>query len=140
MPQLTAYLGFEGNCAEAMRFYERAFGGRLTRLMKVGETPVAGHVPPGNGDRIMHARLEFDGAVLMAGDAIDGMGPYEPMKGFNVTVSYATADEARPVFDALREGARRIVMPFGPAFWADASGMLVDRYGTPWIINGNVTA
>jgi PhnB protein len=140
MPQLTAYLGFDGNCAEAMRFYERALNGKLTRLMKVSETPVAGQAGPENADRIMHARLEFDGAVLMAGDNLVGMGNYEPMKGFNVTVSYASADEARPVFEALSEGAKQIIMPFAPAFWADASGMLIDRFGTPWIINGNVTA
>ncbi len=29
MPQLSAYLSFDGNCAEAMHFYERVLGGRM---------------------------------------------------------------------------------------------------------------
>jgi PhnB protein len=29
MPTLGSYLFFDGNCAEAMRFYERALGGKL---------------------------------------------------------------------------------------------------------------
>ena len=29
MSQLDAYLFFDGNCADAMRFYERTLGGKL---------------------------------------------------------------------------------------------------------------
>jgi PhnB protein len=137
MPQLTAYLSFDGNCAEAMRTYERALGGKINVLMTNGQSPIAEHVPPGNEDRILHARLDFDGGVLMAGDAMAG-APYEGMKGFNVTLNYPTADDARPVYDALSDGATNLIMPFGESFWADGFGMFVDRFGTPWIINGGM--
>jgi PhnB protein len=39
MPQLGAYLMFEGNCAEAMRFYERTLGGKLM-MMTNAEFPM----------------------------------------------------------------------------------------------------
>ena len=42
------------------------------------------------------------------------------------------------MFDALGKNGN-VVMPFGKAFWADGFGMLVDRYGTPWMINAGMT-
>jgi len=33
MTQAIAYLAFNGTCAEAMRFYEQALGGKLEVLM-----------------------------------------------------------------------------------------------------------
>ena len=41
MPQLNTYLTFDGNCAEAMRFYERTLNGKL-EMMTHAESPMAG--------------------------------------------------------------------------------------------------
>jgi PhnB protein len=134
--QLNAYLSFDGNCAEAMRFYEKALNGKLEALLTYAQTPAADHTPPADKDRIMHAYLTFDGQALMAGDAPTGQ-PYEPMRGFTLTLSYDTVEQARPIFEALAEGGK-ISMPFQPAFWADGFGMCTDRFGTPWIVNGSL--
>ena len=42
--------------------------------------------------------------------------------------------EAERVFHALAEGGA-VRMPIGQTFWALRFGMLVDRYGTPWMVN-----
>jgi len=39
MPQISAYLMFDGDCAEAMRLYERILGGKLDALITYGESP-----------------------------------------------------------------------------------------------------
>ena len=134
MPQLNAYLTFDGTCADAMRFYERSLGGKLAVLMTHAESPMAAQTPPGSADRIMHARLELDGGVLMASDSMVGH-PYKGVHGFSLSLVYPTAAEARKVFDALATGGR-VTMPLQKIFWAEAFGMLVDRFGTPWMING----
>jgi PhnB protein len=134
MPQLTPYLSFDGTCAEAMQFYARTLNAKLEALITFAETPVADTVPAGGRDRIMHAYLVGDGFVLMAGDAPEE-GKYELMKGISLTLTYDNAAKARPVFDALAEGGR-VTMPFAETFWAEGAGMLIDRYGTSWIING----
>jgi PhnB protein len=137
MPHPIAYLGFDGNCAEAMRFYERALGGKLEALMTNGASPMAAHCPPESHDRIMHARLALPGGgVLMAGDC-PGNAAYEGIKGVALTLNYDTVAEAEQRFAALAAGGK-ITMPMQPTFWAKTWGMLVDRYGTPWIVNGEL--
>jgi PhnB protein len=133
MHQLNAYLFFDGNCADAMRFYERTLGGKL-EMMTHADSPMAAQTPPGSADRIMHARLGLDGGVLMASDSMVGQ-PYGGMKGFSLALEYPTVADARRVFDALAEGGQ-VTMPMQKTFWAEAFGMLVDRFGTPWMVNG----
>jgi PhnB protein len=134
MPQIEAYLTFDGTCADAMRFYERTLGGKLETLMTHGESPMADQTPPDSRDRILHARLVVDGRALMASDSPAGQ-PYEGMHGFALSLNYTGLAEARRVFDALSAGGR-VTMPLQKVFWADAFGMLVDRFGTPWLVNG----
>jgi len=135
MPTLDAYLFFNGNCAEAIRFYERTLGGKL-EMMTHAQSPIAGETPPGSADRIMHARLDLDGRSLMASDSMAGQ-PYGGMKGFSLSLTYPTASEAKRIFDALAEGGN-VTMPLQKTFWAEAFGMLVDRFGTSWMLNGNM--
>jgi PhnB protein len=43
MTQINSYLTFNGNCQEAMIFYQKCLGGELT-FQTVGESPLsAGH-------------------------------------------------------------------------------------------------
>ncbi|HZI84380.1 MAG TPA: VOC family protein [Casimicrobiaceae bacterium] len=135
MLQLDTYLFFDGNCAEAMRFYERTLGGELM-LMKNSESPAASQTPPGDGERIMHARLTFDGRSLMASDWPSDR-PYEGMKGFSLSLVYPTVEEAKRAFDALGDGGK-LTMPFAKTFWAEAFGMCIDRFGTHWMVNGKL--
>ena len=136
MTQLTPYLTFDGNCREAMQFYERVLGGKLLVVMTNGESPIADQIAPGNEDRVMHAALEFDGGQIFAGDSMVNAGmPFDGMKGFSLTLSYDQVAGAERVFHALGEGGK-VIMPLGETFWAQIFGMVTDRYGTPWIING----
>ncbi|HEV8258878.1 MAG TPA: VOC family protein [Casimicrobiaceae bacterium] len=137
MHQLNTYLFFDGNCADAMRFYERTLGGKLS-LMTHAESPMAAQTPPGSADRIMHARLDFDGGMLMASDWMAGQ-PYGGMKGFSLSLIYPTAAEARRMFDTLAQGGQ-VTMPMDKTFWAEAFGMLVDSFGTPWMVNGGMAS
>ncbi len=133
MSNLDPYLFFNGNCAEAMQFYERTLGGKL-EMMKAKESPAAGKTPPGNDDKVLHSRLDFDGGVLMASDWMDSK-PYPAMGGFSVSVIYTQVEDAKRVYDTLSKGGK-ITMPLGKTFWVESFGMVVDRFGTPWMISG----
>src|SRR5262245_8182842 len=137
MPQPIPYLAFNGNCAEAMRFYERVLDGKLEVLMSGADSPMAAQMPKEFAHRILHARLALSaGGVLYAGDAPANM-PYEGIKGVSITLNYDTTAQAQKVFAALSAGGQ-VTMPMQPAFWAKTWGMLVDKFGTSWIVNGEL--
>ena len=139
MAQAIAYLGFNGNCAEAVRFYERALGlgAKLEQLLTGADTPMADQIPKEHRHRIMHARLRFaDGSYLFAGDA-PAQEPYQGIKSVSIVLNYPTLAEAERVFRTLADGGK-VTMPQQPTMWARSCGMLTDRFGTPWIINGEL--
>jgi PhnB protein len=137
MPHPIPYLAFNGNCAEAMKFYERALGGKLELLMRNADSPFAAQTPKEHADRIMHARLALPGGgSLYAGDCPPQM-PYGGIQGLSLTLNFDTVEEATRAFNALGDGGK-IVMELQPMFWAKIWGMLTDRFGTPWIINGEL--
>lgn len=146
MPQLDSYLFFDGNCAEAMRFYEKVLGGKLDKMLTYAEGPAgaqcggADGAPSASGiaaaDRIMHASLALDGRLLMASDVPPGQSA-PGMQGFALSLNYPAVEDARRVFDALAERGR-VTMPIDRTFWAEAFGMLTDRFGTPWMVGGGV--
>lgn len=139
MPQLCAYLSYDGNCAEAMKFYERVLGARLEALITYGDAPMDDMpMPPEHKGRIMHAYLVHPDFALMAGDTPPGV-PYAGINGAMMAITYPTAAEGRKVFEALAEGGT-VTMPLAETFWADTFGMVTDRFGTPWGVNGGPKA
>ncbi len=137
MPQPIAYLSFNGNCEEAMRFYERVLNGKLEKLIRNADAPCTEPMTPEQGNLVMHACLALDGNGLLYGGDCPGSMPYEGIKGVSLTLNYDTVEEAQRVFDGLSEGGT-VTMAMQPAFWAKTWGMLVDRFGTPWIVNGEM--
>ena len=138
MSSLDPYLFFDGNCAAAMRFYEKALGGKLEAMMTHADAPPSAGVPPGSPERIMHASLALGDRRIMASDTMKG-DAYAGMHGFSIALSYPSVDEAKKVFAALSEGGK-VNMPMGPTFWVESFGMLVDRFGTAWMVSGGKPA
>jgi PhnB protein len=130
---LHAYLGFDGNCADAMRFYARTLGAELRALLTHADTPGGNTMGPEYDKRVMHAHLVHKDFAFMAGDS--PIGQHSPMAGFMLTLTYDSPEEARRIFDALADGGK-ITMPPGETFWARFFGMCIDRFGTPWGVNG----
>jgi PhnB protein len=130
--QVNPYLNFSGQCETAFKFYERVLGGKIEAMMTYGNSPMADQTPPDWRSKIMHARLMIDGELLMGSDAPPDR--YEPMKGISVTLGIEKPADAERVFHALAENGT-VQMPIQETFWAARFGMLVDQFGTPWMIN-----
>lgn len=133
--QMTPYLNFTGQCREAFEFYAKVLRGEITATMSYGESPMSDEMPPESHDQVMHTHVIAQGAQLMGADGPppeDGTG-----HGMWVALNVDTAEEAERIFEAFSEGAD-IKMPMEKTFWAERFGMLIDRFGTAWIINGNL--
>jgi PhnB protein len=130
--KLSPYLTFNGNCETAFDFYAKCLGGKIDAMIRHEGTPAAQQVPSEWRNKILHARLIVGEMVLMGSDAPPPH--YEPMKGFSVMLDVADPAEAERMFQALAEGGT-VRMPIETTFWAARFGMLVDQFGTPWMIN-----
>jgi PhnB protein len=128
----TTYLNFNGNCAEAFRFYERCFGGTIEFLQTFGESPMKESVNPDQYGLVMHVMLKVDGGTLMGSDAPGDR--YETPQGMYVSIHPKTYGDADRIFRELSAGGK-VEMPFQKTFWAAGFGMTTDRFGIPWMVN-----
>ena len=139
---LTPYLSFRGSTREAFAFYAQALGGEIQAMLRFADMPAppadaegCGDGPMPTGDGIMHACLVLPGgAMLMAGDAPAHL-PFDGMKGVMLALQYDSIDQAHGAFHALAQGGQ-VTMPLAPTFWAKKWGMVIDRFGCTWNING----
>mgnify|MGYP001811227373 CR=1 FL=1 len=132
MPQINAYLTFDGNCHQAMEFYRDALGGTLN-LQTIGESPMAAQMPTANHGLVMHAHLAAEGFALMASD----MSPDEGVKpGNNIALMLYCGSEAeiRQYFAKLSAGARS-TKPLKEEFWGSVYGEVEDQFGLRWMLN-----
>ncbi|ULQ47917.1 VOC family protein [Flagellatimonas centrodinii] len=135
-PFVQPYLIFDGHCADALMFYQRAVGatvGMLMRYRDAPEPPPPEQVSPGYEDKVMHAEFTIGSSTLLASDN-PCHGQSRPGGGFSLSLNLATETEADACFAALSDGAE-IIMPLAPTFWSPRFGMLTDRFGLGWMIN-----
>jgi PhnB protein len=130
--KLTSYLTFNGQCEAAFKFYEQCFGGKIVTMLTNGESPIASQMPAESHNKILHASLIVGDQVLMGSDA--PAERYEKAKGFSVTIGIANVAEAERIFHTLAEKGT-VQMPIQETFWAVRFGMVVDRFGIPWMVN-----
>jgi len=130
--QSNIYLFFDGECEAAFKFYEQCLGGKIDAMMTYGDAPMSEEIPSEQRDRIMHANLTVGSMVLMGSDTPpDG---FEKPQGFSVHLQFDDLVEAERIFQKLAENGT-VKMPFPETFWSTRFGMLVDRFGTPWMID-----
>ncbi len=130
--RLNPYLHFNGQCEAAFKFYEKVLGGKIEALIPHAGTPAEAHTPPEWRDKIMHVRMRVGEDVLMGSDAPPGH--FSPPQGFSVSLQIKNPADGERIFNALAaEG--KVIMPFQQTFWAVGFGMLVDRFGIPWMVN-----
>lgn len=134
MTQINAYLTFNGNCREAMTFYQNCLGGDLS-FQTVGESPLSAKMPGRMKDCILHATLTKGALLLMGSDMVAGQGL---IKGNNVTLSLNCSSEAevKTFYRQLSEGGVAHHQ-LEESFWGALFGDLTDKFGNHWILNYN---
>lgn len=138
MASVNPYLNFPGNCLEAFEFYRSVLGGEFSHVSSFSEMPSdvtsdQAHEPaPPEG--VMHISLPIGDSILMGSDVPPDMGRVTPGNTCYVCLSPDSPDEAKRVFDGLREGGE-IEMPFDRQFWGDYFGSFTDKYGIRWMVD-----
>ena len=131
--KVQAYITFDGRCEEALEFYKKSLGAEITGLMRWKESQdkdMKG--PPGYEKKVMNAAFRIGETELMADD---GMGEKTAkFKGMTLPIEVADEAEAKRVFTALGEGGN-VTIPLMKTYWTLSFGMLIDRFGVPWMVN-----
>jgi PhnB protein len=134
MKQLTPYLIFNGNCKEALSFYEKCLGGKIVSIMTYEKAPVS--FAPENNHLIFDSHFQADDFILRASDS-----PPEndtPIgRNFALFVSFSSSEELDTVFTKLVEGGS-VIMPLAETSGVQF-GMLVDKFGIQWMLNWHET-
>ena len=126
--QLDIYVNYRGNCEEAFRFYEQHLGGRITGIVRHGEQPNP-NVPADWKDKIVHARLELGGTVVMGADIPQA----ESMRSAYLSLLLDQEEEAERVYALLANGGQ-IFMKMEKTQFANRFAMLRDKFGTSWML------
>jgi PhnB protein len=93
---------------------------------------MANAVPPEWADKVMHANLTIGEQLIQASDVLPAQ--YEEPKGFTLSLQIKSAADAERIFAELATNGT-VRMPLEKTFWAERFGMVVDRFGVPWLIN-----
>jgi len=133
--QMNVNLSFKGDCEEAFKFYEQHLGGQPGAIFRYGGSPLEHSVPEDWSDKVMHGSVTVGGQVLMGGDV--AAARYEEPKGFSLSLNLTNPADAERIFDELANGGK-VMLPLEQTFWAARFGMVVDRFGIPWLINCEV--
>jgi len=139
MIHLTPFLLFDGNCAEAMAFYQSCLSGELT-ITRVADTPMKNHMPSEQHQKVAYAHLRSNAIEF---SATDWLHPTRTPKQGNTVAMYMNGGkykEMRAIFDSLAAGADTALfddlreMPFG------TYGHFADKYGVHWFFQGEKAA
>lgn len=129
--KLNPYLCFAGKAEEALNFYVKALGGQVQMVSRYGDGPMP--CEPMDKDKIMHARFEFDGNMVMLSDTTKPED-VQPSSQINLSVDVPSKEKLDEVFGKMSEGAT-ITMAPSETFWGAYFGMLQDKFGVSWMFN-----
>ena len=100
---------FEGNCAEAMAFYQSCLGGELT-ITKVADTPMETPMPAEQHQQVACARLK---SAAIEFSATDWLHPQRTPKQSSTVARYVHGDmfvELRAIFDEPAAGQTKLCL------------------------------
>jgi len=127
---VNPYIAFKGNCREAIEFYKGALNAAVLFTQTVGESPMSNMGPPEN---IMHCSLKVGDSTIMM---CDDPRPDAAAAGGNISLAIGLNDpeRAKQLFGNLSTGGS-VLMPLEKTYWAEAFGMVTDKFGIRWMVN-----
>ena len=123
---IQPYLAVD-NAAEAIDFYQRAFGAQERYRM------------PGPGGSIMHAEVQIGDSVVMLSDPFPQASttPPKQLGGTSVSIMIYTEDTDSLYKQAIDAGSESLMEP-DTMFWGDRMSSVKDPFGHSWTIMTHV--
>ncbi len=134
MALINPHINFNGNCEEAFNFYRSAFGGEITKVVRLKDVP--GLDPSSSeAEKIMHMSLSIGDSMLMGNDVPEVMGRVnEGENRSKINITPASREEAEMLFSGLSAGGD-VEVPHDESSTDSFFAMFRDRYGIEWIVD-----
>jgi PhnB protein len=132
MTHLNPYLNFNGQCRDALTFYQECLEADL-ELQKIAESPMAAKMPSEKGPLILHGALSKNGATLLMGSDMIG-NALHPGNAMYLCLSCTSDQEINTLFNRLSTGGH-VITPLHQSFWGSTFGELRDKFGMTWMLN-----
>jgi PhnB protein len=111
---VTPFLNVK-HCAEAIAFYQKAFGAEEKMRMAA----------PGGGP-IIHAEIQIGDSRIMVSEATDRLPTHSSI--------FLYVNDCDAVWNRAVAAGATVVAPLADMFWGDRFGTLEDRFGNNWSI------
>ncbi|OZB96030.1 VOC family protein [Paenibacillus sp. XY044] len=132
--KISPYIVMNGNCAEAVAFYEKVLQAKNLGLSRFSDMPDSDHPLPDEAkNRVLHAALEFDGNTLLFSDTFPG-NPYQLGDQLSIAMTSQDSERLKSVFAGLADGGE-VLMELQQTFWSPAFGMVRDKFGITWQVS-----
>ncbi|MDA8226161.1 MAG: VOC family protein [Desulfitobacterium hafniense] len=131
---LVPYFFFNGNCEEAVNFYQKALGGEAL-VMRFGDAPPNPEfpVPENIKNLVLHAELRKDGHIIRFSDTFPG-APYNTGNNISFSLEFDTKEETKAMFETLSESGS-IEMELQETFFSPLYGKFTDKFGVAWQVS-----
>lgn len=131
--EFSIYLMFNGNCEEAIRFYQDALDAEMLGLQRYSDSPMPAQDPDWN-QKILHCAIRKEGFLFMASDSRDKSGGIVTGNNVQISITLNSEEEINGIFEKFSRGGH-ITMPLQDTFWGARFGMLTDKFGVSWMFN-----
>lgn len=132
MTQINPWLSFNGDCRQAMLFYQQCLGGDLT-LQTIADTAIAQHYPASVQGLVMYSMLVKGDWVLMGSD-ITGMDRCSDGNNITLALHSDSEKEIRDLYKNLSDGGV-VMQALSEKPWGALFGAITDRFGKRWMFN-----
>ena len=127
---ISPYIAFKGNCREAIEFYKSALNGEVLFTQTVGESPMSNMGPAEN---IMHCTIKIgNSTIMMCDDPTPDAGAGDGK--ISLAIGLNDPQRAKQIFGNLAKDGS-VIMPLEKTYWAEAFGMVTDKFGVKWMVN-----
>ncbi|MCF0070225.1 VOC family protein [Dyadobacter sp. CY261] len=126
------FLTFNGNCSEAMHFYQSCFGGQL-HFTYLGDTPDGKQFPREIRRLVLHASLVSEHVRLFASD-LGGDEGGAIGSAISLWISITAPEQLKSVFTRLAQKGE-VTAPLSPDILKGQWATLTDRYAVQWIFS-----
>ncbi|TPN84481.1 VOC family protein [Aquimarina algicola] len=129
--KIQPYLVFEGNCQEALNFYQKTFGGQIINRETYENKEI--DIPEHYRGKLQHAELKGEGFHFMGYDA----SPDTPLTSgstIQMSIDLNSREEVNKIFDKLSNSGI-VHTPLQETSWKAYYGRCSDQFNINWMIN-----